>query len=469
MIKSSFVISCTFILLFLTGCSVGPRYDPPVVPTPMTYSKGISATSNKHAWWRKFHDPLLNELIEQKAVCNLNIKTAVARIRAARAEYAVAYAQLFPKISADLLPPDATGIGLAQLLALSASLEPDFFGKQKENRNRANANLEAEQATHDASLLNLQAEIATTYLELREAQAKEHIFNHNIAGNRQVLAFLNSRYKSGLINYLDIAQQEALIETQLSELEINKALISAIIHKLEMLTGNNPGMLTQQLSRPKPVPQIKQAINLGIPSQLLCRRPDIIAAERRVAAAHANIRVATANLFPQITVGWLLAWQSQTIASNIMALGNPNSTFLGTFNAPILNLTLHRMVDLREREKALAVIQYEITVMRALHEVETQYKYSEHYKKSAQHLHHAVDKKQLVLKLAKNLFQKGASDFNTVLRSEEDLNRLEISYLHNLVSYQNSKINLYTALGGGIYDNDFNARKECKSCLSAPK
>ena len=195
-----------------------------------------------------------------------------------------------------------------------------------------------------------------------------------------------------------------------------------------------------------------QNVNLGVPSELLRRRPDIIAAERRIAAAHANIRVAIANLFPQISVGWLLGWQTQTIASNLIALQNPESTFFGTFNAPLLNLSLYRNIDLKKREKVLAVLQYEITVLTALHDVETQYNYCLHYKASANHLKQAVDKKQLVLKLANNIYQKGAADFNTVLRSEEDLDLLETAYLHNIVIEQLAKINLYKALGGGIYE-----------------
>ena len=184
----------------------------------------------------------------------------------------------------------------------------------------------------------------------------------------------------------------------------------------------------------------------------MCRRPDIIAAEERVAAAHANIRVAMANLFPQITIGWLLAWQTQSIASSIFAMQDPESTFFGTFTAPLINFTLYRIVDVRKREEAIAVINYEITVLRALHEVETQYNFYQRYQASAAHLNRAVSEKKLVLKLAKDSYKKGITDFNTVLRTEEDLNRLELSYLHQIVLYQTAKINLYKALGGGIND-----------------
>ncbi|MGL5742974.1 MAG: TolC family protein [Legionella sp.] len=106
------------------------------------------------------------------------------------------------------------------------------------------------------------------------------------------------------------------------------------------------------------------------------RRSDIIAAEQRVAVAHANIMIAVANLFPQVTVGWLFGWQTQTLATNFIAIQNPDSTLFGPFNAPFFNLSLYRAIDLRKREKVIAVLHYEIAVLRALHDVETQYNYA---------------------------------------------------------------------------------------------
>ena len=446
---SYLVIAC----ILLQSCSVGPEYVPPTATVPAQWS-GTShnnlITKPKTTWWQSFNDPLLNKLEEQQVASNLSLQTAKARIQTARAEYSVAYAQMFPRANADFLPPDGTGEGLTQVFAISAFLEPDLFGKQKQNRQRAQAIVDAEEAEYAYTLLNLQAEIASSYLELREAQKKDEILHHTLTAGKQVLGLLTSRYHSGLSNYLNTSQQDALILTQLAEIEQNKAIIMMIIHKLELLTGNPPGLLTPQLAKPRSIPQITQKTTLEIPSEILRRRPDIIAAERRVAAAHANIRVATANLFPQVTaLGWLYAWQTQALSTNLLALQNTTSSVLATFNIPLLNLTINRMVDVREREKAVAVLQYDLAILRALHEVETQYEFCQHYEKSAAYLKHAVEKKRLAFKLAKNSYQNGASDFNTVLMAQEDLNHLELSYLHNVVIFQMAKIKLYTALGGG--------------------
>jgi NodT family efflux transporter outer membrane factor (OMF) lipoprotein len=454
LVKKHTLYCLSIALLVLTGCSVGPRYEPPTTLIPTQWN-GQNETNINHnaAWWRQFHDPILNKLIEQKAVYNLNLKTAKERVETARAEYKLATAQLFPTLSANAFPPNGTGFDLTQVIALTAAIDPDFFGKIRQNRQRIQANLEAEQANQDFTLINLYAEIASTYLEFREAQAKEDVIKHDFGGNKQMLALLNSRYTSGLTNYINIAQQDALMETQLAELEQNKAHMMMLLHKIEILTGYAPGGLAKFLLPHKPIPQMTQPINLGVPAELLRRRPDIIAAERRVAAAHANIRVAIASLFPQISVGWLLGWQTQTISNNIIGLHNPDSTFFGTFNAPLLDARVYQNIDVKKREKIVAILQYEMTVLTALHDVETQANYCRHYKASAGHLKHAVKQKRLVLKLAKNTYQKGAADFNTVIRSEEDLNHLEIAYLHNIVIYQLAKINLYKALGGGIYEH----------------
>ncbi|MGL5742973.1 MAG: TolC family protein [Legionella sp.] len=261
-------ISLFVLLLMLAGCSVGPKYIPPIASVPASWRerKNNSSGLNEEAWWRNFHDQLLNGLIEHHAVYNLDLKTAQARINAARADYALAAAQLFPTVSGAALPPSGTGATINQLIALSTALEPDLFGKFRQNKQRTSAHLNVEEAESNFALINLYAEIATAYLELREAQAKEDNLHHNISGNKQLFQFLRDRCKQGLTNYMNVAQQEALIETQHGELEQNKALIIAILHKIELLTGNHPGKLAKELLPHRPVPQITQEIHLGITS-----------------------------------------------------------------------------------------------------------------------------------------------------------------------------------------------------------
>ena len=137
-----------FLFSMLSACSVGPRYQAPMASTPLVWhaAPGSEKASTLNGWWCAFQDPLLNALIEQGAVSNFSVKMAKARVEFARAEYAVAFAQLFPALNANALPPTGTGVDLTQVLAASATLEPDIFGKQRQNRVRAKAHLEEETA-----------------------------------------------------------------------------------------------------------------------------------------------------------------------------------------------------------------------------------------------------------------------------------------------------------------------------------
>lgn len=440
------------LLAFLSGCTgVGSEYTKPeiTVPAQWTHPTHPIAVSTDDAWWRHFHDPILNELIEKKSIHNLDLQMVKERIEIARAEYNAAVAQLFPTFGGQAFPPNGTGVNLTQVIGLLASIEVDIFGRLRQTMAATAAILQAEQAQCAFTVLNLYAEIATTYLEFREAQAKESLLTRNIHANQETLALLKSRYKkAGLVRYLDIAQQESLIETELADRDKCKAMMSVLLHKLEILTGQMPGTLSTLLLPYQSIPEIKQPIHLGIPSDMLRRRQDIIVAERRVAASHANVRVAIASLFPKISVGWILGWQTETLASNLFALQNPDSTFYGIFNAPLLNLGLYRHLDIQKQQKVLAIVQYQLAIIKALNEVETQYDYSVHFKESASHLKRAVEQKRLVLKLAKDAYSKGAYDFNVVLHAEEEVNHLEMLYLHDLVIYETARVNLYKALGG---------------------
>lgn len=451
--RSGFVTIICLISVLLASCMVGPRYTRPEVRVPSTWQHG--SASSKHlnsygSWWRHFHDPVLNKLIEQKAPYSLNVQIAEARIQAARAGYQVTFAQLFPELNGKILPPNATGVDLAQVYGIIASFDPDLFGKKRADKQHAQENMAVEQAEKDFTVLKLQTEIATAYFTLRELQTKQRILRHNQADNKKILSMLKSNYNKGTTNYIGLAQQKALIETELAHAERNKALEIATMQQLELLTGNGPGALTSLLRPYHPIPPMAPMLDLGVPSQLLERRPDIIAAEKRVAAAHANIQSAWADLFPKLTLGWLLAWQTQALTTNLLSLVGPQSSFFGLIDVPLLSLRLSKIIDLRKREKALTVLLYEMTVLNALHEVETQHNYCKHYRSGARHLQQALTHKKLVLDLAYDTYQKGVSDFNGVLRAEEDMNRLQMAYIHEVVSYQIAQVQLYKALGGDV-------------------
>lgn len=448
------LLCSVFSIILFSSCSIGPNYTPPAPPIHHWTHAPQTNHINYTQWWRHFHDPILNTLIEKNATSNIHIEIAEARIQTAKTKYSLSYAQLYPELGANILPPNATGFDLAQVFGLMAHIEPDLFGKQREGIKQARALVEVQQAEKDYTLLKLQAEIATDYIQLRAIQTKNYWLKKNDKQHQNLLSILKSKYHKGQINYISIAQQKALIESELAKLEENDAIETAIIHKLEALTGQQPGSLIKQLSVYHPIPAIAPMIHLTAPSQLLRRRPDIIIAEKRVQAAHANIRIAMAELFPKITLGWLLAWQTQSLATTLFALQGPQSAFFGLLDAPLLSIRLSRIVDLRKREKALAVLIYELTVLNAFHEVETEQSYCIHRKISALHFKRALEQKKLVLYLTNDAYQKGVQDYSQVLVAEKELNNLEIAYLRQVVNYHLSQIKLYQALGGDVIEHN---------------
>ena len=458
MLKKWIVLGIT--ILALTSCVMGPAYKQPTVTVPDHYK-----ISNYHAkknlthhyiqsheqWWESFHDRTLNLLIERATYSSLDVKMAMARIEEARAQYNVNTSQFFPVLRAEAMPPNGTGDNnLTQVLGLFLSWVPDLFGRIKSGQNASKANLEAAIADHNFAVLNMSAEVANTYWELRGSQIINKILLKYLTADKSIYQSLHSNYRSGKDNYINVVQQDSLLETEKAELSQNAAKISALISKLEILLGENPGILTSLLSKSSDLSSVNTEINLGVPSNLLRRRPDIIAAERKVAATHANINAAIGELFPNISVGWLLAWQSQTLAANIFSLKNSEQHYFGTFSAPLVNLTLYKIVDLRKRQKAIAVIQYELTVLRALHDVTINYDNYQRNKTSTLHYSRALDDKKLAVKLLKNLYSNDALDFNTLLQSEKDLHKLEIRHVESNIASHIALVNLYKSLGGNV-------------------
>lgn len=438
----------------LASCSgVGSQYEKPHIPISTKWSQPATVVpfAKHQVWWRHFHDPILNTLIEKISPHNLDLQIAKERVHLAKLEYEATNASFFPTAEAQAFPPNGTGANLTQVIGIMSSLELDLFGRLRQTKASAAALLESEKSNYDFFYINLNAEIANTYIEFRAAQAAKLYLQHDIAANKTMLSILDSRYHQiENVRYLDVLQQKTLIETELAELERTSAKMATLRHRIEILTGQSPGALKKLLDPYKPIPEVTTPITLNLPSDLLHRRPDILAAERRIAAAHAKVRVAIASLFPKISIGWILGWQTETLASNIFALQNPDSTLFGLFNAPFFNVTLYRNISYQKQQKILTILQYQLTIMKALNEVESLYDYCKHYKNSATHLKRAVAQKRLALKLEKNLYQNMGGDFNRVLRVEEDFSRTEILYLNDLFIYQSARVNLYKALGGDV-------------------
>jgi NodT family efflux transporter outer membrane factor (OMF) lipoprotein len=315
------------ILMVISGCSVGPDYKRPDAPVPASFKelKGWREAlprdqEIKTKWWEAFGDPILNTLAEQVNVSNQSIALAASQYRQAQALVQLARANYFPTVGAGTtythsLPPGGGGTYNAvdqHQVSLNAAWEVDLWGRVRRQVESSSASAEASFADLQAMRLSMQTELALNYFQLRTLDAQKKNLDEAVGAYGKALELTQNRYKAGVVAKADVAAaQTQLKSTQAQAIDVGVQR-AQLEHAIALLTGKPPA----DFSLP-PVtfagPQIK--IPVGIPSDLLERRPDIASAERKMAAANAQIGVAKAAYYPSLTLSGSLGYQSAALAS----------------------------------------------------------------------------------------------------------------------------------------------------------
>lgn len=326
----------------LPGCMVGPNYRTPVTSVPPMWSEkpagGAAAKPiESERWWQTFNDPVLNSLIDRAVQSNLDLRIAEARLREARAERGVTAAGLWPAVNsagsysrthyseygpvvqAALAAAGSAGghapsIKQQQDLyqaSFDASWEIDVFGGIRRSVEAADATAGAAQENQRGVLVTLLAEVARNYVELRGAQRQIIITLDNIKTQQDTLDLTRSRYTAGLTSEIDVLRQEAQLTSTQSQIPTLESSVKRSIHSLGILLGKEPGALREELSKNAPIPGTPPEVPVGLPSELLRRRPDVRSAERELAAATAQIGVAVADLFPSFSLTGSAGRQSE--------------------------------------------------------------------------------------------------------------------------------------------------------------
>ncbi|MEI6126411.1 MAG: TolC family protein, partial [Pseudomonadota bacterium] len=328
--------------LLLTACAVGPDYKAPDPKVPKTWSempdKGVSASANEViAWWETFSDPVLNSLVERAVQSNQDVRIAEARLREARAARDVTAADLWPNLNSSgsyarthvntktsttgskspaaassTSPAQGQTQATAQAGTAGASKKPsshvdlfkagfdatwelDIFGGVRRSVEAAQANIGAAQEDHRAVIVSLLAEVALNYVELCGLQRRITITENNIATQKDTLEITQARYDAGLTSEIDVLKAQAEVAGTRAQIPALEALAKRSVHRLGVLLGKEPGALSAELSQHRALPAVPPDVPVDLPSALLRRRPDIRSAERRLAAATANIGVAVAE------------------------------------------------------------------------------------------------------------------------------------------------------------------------------
>jgi multidrug efflux system outer membrane protein len=454
--------------LILTGASLAwSAYIPAQFHSQ---AAGGSADPAVEQWWRSFHDPELDSLIERAAGANLDLKMAASRLLEARAARGVARAGLLPTLESSASPQRIRG-GLTQgifrpnagsqssLLApyetnllqqgFDASWEIDLFGGKRHALEAATADVAATEEARRDTLVSLLAEVARNYGELRGSQRRLEIAGHNIALQTDTLELTRVRAEAGLGTELDV-------ERQASQLSATQAIVPALesarqmsIHRLSVLLGEEPGSLAGELTEAKPLPATPPVVPVGLSSDLLKRRPDVRRADAEVAAASARVGVARSDFFPKITLTGSAGRQGTSFSG--LTLGAGNFFAIGpAIKLPIFTGgRLRANMEAQKQRLSQARLAYQSTVLRSLEETENALTAYGREQERRENLQAAAEASREATHLANEVYVRGLADFLTVLDAqrqqlaiEDDLAQSDTAVVTNLVA-------LYKALGGG--------------------
>jgi NodT family efflux transporter outer membrane factor (OMF) lipoprotein len=453
----------------LAGCAaVGPNYVAPDTQTPATWQGAAAAqvavTYSKPVdlarWWRQLNDPSLNRLINQAVQNSLDLRTAQAQLREARARRALSGADRFPTLTAGTstnVSKDRaeTGAGHTRRLysaGFDASWEPDVFGGVRRSEQAAQADLESTEANLQATRVSLVAEVALNYVEWRAFQERLRIAEANVATQAETLQLTQWRAQAGLTSALDVEQARSnLAQTRAQIPNLDTGRVEAE-RRLDLLLGQAPGTLTAPLAAVAGVPAVPAIITIGIPADTIRQRPDVRAAERRLAAETARIGVAEAARYPSFSLSGSLSLEALSLGaltgSDALARG-----LVGSLAAPIFDAgRIRQQIEIQNAVQEQAFIAYQSTVLTALSEVENTLTALANTQQRQRDLNEAVRAARLAAQLARQRYSSGLIDFQTVLDSERTVLNLEDNAKSSQADHVAALIQLYKALGGGWSD-----------------
>jgi NodT family efflux transporter outer membrane factor (OMF) lipoprotein len=446
---------------------VGPDFTPPKTEVPEGWAGGATlpaapsaAQESLSQWWTAFNDPMLTSLVDEAVRSNLDLKIAASRIRQARANRGIAMSGLGPTVDASgsfqRSQASSGGQGGGKSPAASqyqagfdAGWEIDIFGGVRRGVEVADAQLQSAVEDRRDVQVTLVAEVARNYLELRSLQQRIVIARKNLEAQKHSADLTRKKFEGGFVGKLDVANAQAQVATTTSQIPPLESSARQTIYALGVLLGQEPAALVQELSQTVDIPGAPPAVPVGVPSDLLRRRPDIRRAEADIHAATANIGVAMADLFPKVTINGSLGWQ----AANTHSLFDPLSRFWSfgpsvTWNVFQSGHTLSN-IQVQKALEEQSVLTYRQTVLAAIHEVENALISSSKEQEHRQSLVAAVAANRKATDLATKLYAEGQTDFLNVLSAQQALFTAEDTLVQSTAAVSTDLVALYKALGGG--------------------
>jgi len=450
----------------LAGCMVGPNYARPAATVPSNYKENPdfaiaqpSAAMAKGAWWEIYGDTQLNSLEDQVAISNLTLEAAQARFEQARAAVRISRSGLYPTASGGL-SVSRNRVSLNRPLASSTSAnnysdfsipvdvsyEADVWGRVRRTVEASRSEAQATASDLASVDLTLHAELALDYFALRGLDAQKHLLDSTVVSYQKALDLTQTRYRGGLASAVDVAQAQTQLETTRAEsidVEVQRAQFE---HAIAVLVGKPPADFSLPLL-PLTVPP--PAIPVGLPSDLLQRRPDIAAAERRVEEANANIGVARSAYFPDITLSGGGGFESTSIGT---LLQGPSGfwSLAGQAAEVLFDGGLRRGVS-QQAQSAYdeAVDNYRQTILSSFQEVEDNLAALRILQQEAQTQHDAVAAAEHSLSLSETRYTGGVTNYLEVTTAQTAALANEVTAVNLLSRRLSASVLLIKALGGG--------------------
>ncbi len=451
------------LFMFFAACAAGPDYRAPKDAVAVDFkSAGASVFVSDEPetdWWRSLDDPLLDDLIGQALVANRDLRAANANIRASRALLRLQRFDAFPTVttsgsatrqrtSAASLPVDPE-IDTYYDAGFDAAWELDLFRRVSRTTEATTARYEAEVADRHALTVSVTAEVVRVYLELRGAQRQLAVAIQNADNQASTLELTEALRQRGRGTDLDVARAEAQVATTRATAESLRVDVARTIHRLAVLVGQAPQSLVESLSVSAPLPALPATVSIGDPASLLRRRSDIHAAERRLAAATAEIGIASADLFPRVTLIGSAGYFSSSAAD--FGQGATERWSFGPFLSwPALDLgRVRARIRAADASAEAHLANYEQTVLVALEETENALVAFARSANREAHLDDAEKASARAVELAQSRFRNGLDSFLAVLDAERRL--LEAQSLRAQAETENALafVSVYKALGGG--------------------
>jgi NodT family efflux transporter outer membrane factor (OMF) lipoprotein len=469
------------VMILLSSCTmVGPNYKQPPVKLNQTWLESQdprlqSGHEDYRNWWKAFNDRGLDRLVETAYQENLTLRSAGVRVLAARAQLGIATGQLYPQtqqvvssyqkerisagtpfLGSSTTTPKFGGLSLAEAqIGLSASWEVDFWGKFRRAVESADANLLASVANYDSTLVTLTANVANSYIIIRTVEKRLDIARRNVQTQRESLEIAQARFAGGTTSQRDVDQAKTILTQTEATIPPLKIQLRQAKDALCVLLGMPPNRLTDQLKgKTGVIPAPPARVVVGIPVDLMRRRPDIRAAEYNAMAQCAQIGVAKAELYPALSLlgnfGFLASDVGKSHLANLLNWQNRNGSMGPSLTWNIFNYgQITNNVRFQDAQFQALLVTYQNAVLSAQQEVEDNLAGFLHSQEQAAALKESVVAAQSSLDLAIIQYRTGITDFTTVLTAQQALLSTEDSLANALGNISIFLVGVYRSLGGG--------------------